>query len=68
VIDDDLQGFQTVDRIIPVMVSSLRESHCQALDLYFAAKELLRVFTDAAAHIPRHRRNSWVESLLLLSF
>lgn len=48
---------QTIDGIVPVMVSSLKEAHSQPLDLYIASREFLRVFTDAANHIPRHRRN-----------
>ncbi|KAF8966928.1 armadillo-type protein [Flammula alnicola] len=58
---DDSYSFkvvqQTIDGIVPVMVSSLKENHSQPLDLYVASKEFLRVFTDAANHIPRHRRN-----------
>lgn len=51
---------QTIDGIVPVMVSSLKEAHSQPLDLYLASKEFLRVFSDAANHIPRHRRNKFV--------
>jgi U3 small nucleolar RNA-associated protein 10 len=57
---------QTIDGIVPVMVSSLKEVHPQSHDLYIASKEFLRVFTDAANHIPRHRRNKSV--LTIYSF
>lgn len=42
------------------MVSSLKGTHTQQLDLYIGSKEFLRVFTDAANHIPRHRRTKSV--------
>lgn len=48
---------QTIDSIVPVMVASLKQSHFQGLDLFIGAKDFLRVFTDAANHVPRHRRN-----------
>ena len=44
------------------MVSSLKDAHSQPLDLYIASREFLRVFTDAANHIPRHRRNKSVSN------
>lgn len=49
------------------MVSSLKGAHSQPLDLYLAAKEFLRVFTDAANHIPRHRRNKYVAFAAIVS-
>ncbi|KAJ3965955.1 hypothetical protein EV361DRAFT_608730 [Lentinula raphanica] len=56
---------KTVDSIVPVMVSSLKRSHPSGgLDLHIAAREFLRVFTDAANHIPRHRRNNFFSHLV----
>ena len=60
---DDLIFLQTIDGIVPVMVSSLKEAHTNSFDLYLASKEFLRVFSDAANHIPRHRRNKLVHVL-----
>ena len=42
------------------MTSSLKLAYDQQIDLYIASREFLRVFTDAANHIPRHRRNKFV--------
>ncbi|KJA17838.1 hypothetical protein HYPSUDRAFT_191636 [Hypholoma sublateritium FD-334 SS-4] len=65
---DDSYSFkvvqQTIEGIVPVMVSSLKEAHSQPLDLYIASREFLRVFTDAANHIPRHRRNNFFAHLV----
>ncbi|KAF8064012.1 hypothetical protein FPV67DRAFT_198389 [Lyophyllum atratum] len=65
---DDTYSFkvvqQTVDSIVPVMVSSLKRAHTQALDLYIGSKDFLRVFTDAANHIPRHRRTNFFAHLI----
>lgn len=47
---------QTIDGIVPVMVNSLKGSNTDKLTLYIAARSFLRIFTDAANHIPRHRR------------
>lgn len=61
---DDSYSFkvvqQTIEGIVPVMVSSLKQAHTDSLALYIASKEFLRVFTDAASHVPRHRRNQCV--------
>ncbi|KAJ7146113.1 hypothetical protein C8R44DRAFT_600928 [Mycena epipterygia] len=57
---DDSYSFKvTIDSIVPVMVSSLKRTHSATLDLYIASRDFLRVFTDAANHIPRHRRTSF---------
>ncbi|KAJ7762738.1 hypothetical protein DFH07DRAFT_813302 [Mycena maculata] len=60
---DDSYSFKvvqkTVDSIVPVMVASLKSAHSAPLDLYIASRDFLRVFTDAANHIPRHRRTSF---------
>ena len=48
--------FQTIDSIVPVMVSSLKTAHTTPLELRLASKDFLSIFTDAANHIPRHRR------------
>ncbi|KDR78387.1 hypothetical protein GALMADRAFT_245550 [Galerina marginata CBS 339.88] len=65
---DDSYSFkvvqQTIDGIVPVMVSSLKEAHSQPLDLYLASREFLRVFSDAANHVPRHRRNNFFAHLV----
>lgn len=42
------------------MAASLRRAHTTPLELYVGSREFLRVFTDAATHIPRHRRNKYV--------
>ena len=47
---------QTIDMIVPVMADSLRKQYTDRLELYVGARDFLRVFTDAASHIPRHRR------------
>ncbi|KAG6909155.1 hypothetical protein DXG01_001782 [Tephrocybe rancida] len=64
---DDAYSFkvvqQTVDSIVPVMVASLKRSHVHPLDLYIGSKDFLRVFTDAANHIPRHRRTNFFAHL-----
>ncbi|KAJ6578862.1 hypothetical protein DFH09DRAFT_980162 [Mycena vulgaris] len=60
---DDSYSFKvvqrTVDSIVPIMVSSLKSAHSAQLDLYIASRDFLRVFTEAANHIPRHRRTSF---------
>ncbi|KAI6147846.1 hypothetical protein BKA82DRAFT_4145263 [Pisolithus tinctorius] len=49
----------TINSIVPVMVSSLKEKYSVGLELYVGAREFLRIFTDAAHHVPRHRRQSF---------
>ncbi|KAI6117492.1 hypothetical protein EV401DRAFT_2197674 [Pisolithus croceorrhizus] len=49
----------TVNSIVPVMVSSLKEKYSVGLELYVGAREFLRIFTDAANHVPRHRRQNF---------
>ncbi|KAG6868785.1 hypothetical protein C0993_010712 [Termitomyces sp. T159_Od127] len=65
---DDTYSFkvvqQTVDSIVPVMVASLRRAHSQTLDLYIGSRDFLKVFTDAANHIPRHRRTNFFAHLV----
>ncbi|KAI0270487.1 hypothetical protein BC834DRAFT_967272 [Gloeopeniophorella convolvens] len=60
---DDTYSFRvvqkTIDNIIPLMVSSLKEKHASRDDLLLASREFLRVFTDATNHIPRHRRTQF---------
>jgi U3 small nucleolar RNA-associated protein 10 len=51
---------QTIENIVPVMVSSLKSRHPPGLELYIGAREFLRIFTDASNHIPRHRRQKYV--------
>ncbi|ESK96722.1 u3 small nucleolar RNA-associated protein 10 [Moniliophthora roreri MCA 2997] len=65
---DDAYSFavvqKTVGSIVPVMVSSLKRSHNSRLELYIGARDFLRVFTDAANHIPRHRRANFFAHLV----
>ncbi|KIY65181.1 hypothetical protein CYLTODRAFT_357230 [Cylindrobasidium torrendii FP15055 ss-10] len=60
---DDMYSFtvvqKTVDNIVPVMVASLRDANKGKMELLMASREFLRVFTDAANHIPRHRRTNF---------
>ncbi|TFY70773.1 hypothetical protein EVG20_g2223 [Dentipellis fragilis] len=64
---DDIYSFRvvqkTIDNIVPVMVSSLREKHPDRLDLQIASRDFLRIFTEAANHIPRHRRTHFFTHL-----
>ena len=46
------------------MVSSLKRTYSESLNLYIGSKDFLRVFTDATNHIPRHRRTRCVAALL----
>ncbi|KAH9989552.1 hypothetical protein BJV77DRAFT_1069406 [Russula vinacea] len=50
---------KTIDSIIPLMVSSLKEKHDSRESLLLASKDFLRVFTDATNHVPRHRRTQF---------
>ncbi|KAL0952425.1 hypothetical protein HGRIS_006698 [Hohenbuehelia grisea] len=65
---DDTYSFRvvqkTIDSIVPVMASSLKQAHARGLDLYIAAKEFLHVFSDAALHIPKHRRTNFFAHLV----
>jgi len=42
------------------MVSSLKAKHPNKMTLYTGSRDFLRIFTDAANHIPRHRRTKFV--------
>ncbi|KAK0447887.1 uncharacterized protein EV420DRAFT_1647628 [Desarmillaria tabescens] len=55
---DDTYSFTVVQKC-QVMVSSLKRSHSSRMDLHLGSREFLRVFTDAANHIPRHRRTNF---------
>ena len=55
---------QTIDSIVPVMVASLKEHHGSGMTLYHASREFLRVFTNAANHVPRHRRVNFFSHLV----
>ena len=57
-LDKSLTTLQTIDSIVPVMIASLKDSHSERFDLYLASRTFLRIFTDAANHIPRHRRTA----------
>lgn len=60
---DDSYSFKvvqnTINSIVPVMVSSLQAKYSKGLELYIGAREFLRIFTDAAHHVPRHRRENF---------
>jgi len=57
---------ETIDNVVPTLVSSLKEQHMTRLDLMIASKDFLRIFTDAANHIPRHRRIRYIIQLIRL--
>ncbi|TFK48252.1 hypothetical protein OE88DRAFT_1664727 [Heliocybe sulcata] len=65
---DDAYSFnavqKTIDSIVPVMVSSLKEGHPEKLQLWIASRDFLRIFVDAASHIPRHRRANFFSHLI----
>ena len=48
---------QTLDAIVPALVSSTKRTSGSRDKLVGDLKDLVRVFTDAATHVPRHRRN-----------
>ncbi|GAA6060808.1 hypothetical protein JCM10212_000581 [Sporobolomyces blumeae] len=47
---------QTLEKIVPPLVKALQKTARGRENLVANLKELLRAFTDAAAHVPRHRR------------
>jgi U3 small nucleolar RNA-associated protein 10 len=47
---------QTLDSIVPALVKAMQKSASGREGLLAELKDLLRAFTDAAAHVPRHRR------------
>ncbi|KAI0311668.1 hypothetical protein OF83DRAFT_1068421 [Amylostereum chailletii] len=65
---DDTYSFpdlsQTVDSIVPVMVSSMKEKYQEHLELLVGSRDFVRIFTDAANHIPRHRRTQFFVHLV----
>ncbi|KAF9034474.1 hypothetical protein BDZ89DRAFT_1158021 [Hymenopellis radicata] len=65
---DDTYSFtvvqKTIDNIVPVMVKSLKHSHTSRMELLLGSREFLRVFSDAANHIPRHRRTNFFVHLV----
>ncbi|KAI0712775.1 armadillo-type protein [Cerioporus squamosus] len=65
---DDTYSFRvvqkTIDSIVPAMVSALKEAHGSGTDLHHASREFLRVFTNAAKHVPRHRRVNFFSHLV----
>ncbi|SPO26583.1 related to UTP10 - nucleolar protein, component of the small subunit processome [Ustilago trichophora] len=68
---DDAFSFSVVEKvlqsIVPALVSSLRASDA-AKESKFAllceARAFVRIFTDAAAHVPRHRRQTFFRLLV----
>ncbi|CAD6935919.1 unnamed protein product [Tilletia caries] len=67
---DDSYSFeivqQTLQSIIPAYVQSLRASSQSGdhFELLRHGRTFMRIFTDAATHIPRHRRQTFFKSLL----
>ncbi|KAI0052438.1 hypothetical protein FA95DRAFT_1483564 [Auriscalpium vulgare] len=65
---DDTYSFRviqkTIDNIVPVMTSSLKDQHTERFHLQLASRDFLRVFTDAANHVPRHRRTPFFVHLI----
>ncbi|ORY85937.1 U3 small nucleolar RNA-associated protein 10 [Leucosporidium creatinivorum] len=49
---------KTLESIVPALVKSTKRSSSSRDALVSDLKELLSIFTDAAAHVPRHRRIS----------
>ncbi|BGP43235.1 snoRNA-binding rRNA-processing protein utp10 [Rhodotorula kratochvilovae] len=47
---------QTLDNIVPALVKAMQKTADGRDGLLAELKDLLRAFTDAAAHVPRHRR------------
>ena len=64
---DVLTSPQTIDSVLPVMTSSLKAKHASSIGLHVALREFLSIFTDAANHIPRHRRIRWVHGTPVMS-
>lgn len=56
---DDAYSFSVVERTIentvPVIVKSMRGKASNDLDLFIEARPLLRIFTDMAQRLPKHR-------------
>ncbi|KDQ16943.1 hypothetical protein BOTBODRAFT_144298 [Botryobasidium botryosum FD-172 SS1] len=65
---DDSYSFKvvqkTVDSIVPVIVASFKEAHKSLHDLHIQSRDFLRIFTDASAHVPKHRRNKFFAHLI----
>ncbi|KAF8654764.1 hypothetical protein AX16_003419 [Volvariella volvacea WC 439] len=65
---DDAYSFsvvqKTIENIVPIVVSSLKRQHQEGVQLYKVSREFLTVFTDAANHVPRHRRTKFYTHLI----
>ncbi|KAK0549665.1 snoRNA-binding rRNA-processing protein utp10 [Tilletia horrida] len=67
---DDSYSFeivhQTLQSIIPAYIQSLHQENKggEELTLLKRGRSFMRIFTDAATHIPRHRRQTFFKSLL----
>ncbi|KAH8112066.1 hypothetical protein DFH11DRAFT_1788270 [Phellopilus nigrolimitatus] len=65
---DDSYSFKviqkTTESIVPVATASLKQKHNNTLDLFIGSRDLIRTFTDAFTHIPRHRRTSFFTHLV----
>ncbi|GAA5959351.1 hypothetical protein JCM21900_000701 [Sporobolomyces salmonicolor] len=49
---------QTLEKIVPPLVKAMQKSATGREGLVIDLKDLLKAFTDAAAHVPRHRRSN----------
>ncbi|KAG9044794.1 snoRNA-binding rRNA-processing protein utp10 [Tulasnella sp. UAMH 9824] len=55
---------KTIEGIVPVMVKTLKKQHDTRLDLLVGSRDFLRIFSDAAIHVPRHRRTFFFTHLV----
>ncbi|KAG8978867.1 snoRNA-binding rRNA-processing protein utp10, partial [Tulasnella sp. 427] len=55
---------KTIEGIVPVMVKSLKKQYDNRLELLVGSRDFLRIFSDAAVHIPRHRRTFFFTHLV----
>ncbi|KLO17716.1 hypothetical protein SCHPADRAFT_845947 [Schizopora paradoxa] len=65
---DDSYSFKVIQKttegIVPVVMSSLRQRFTNNHDLHIGTRDLLKTFTDAATHVPRHRRINFFNHLI----
>ncbi|TDL26887.1 hypothetical protein BD410DRAFT_763071 [Rickenella mellea] len=65
---DDSYSFRviqkTIQSIVPVMTSSLKQKFSDPLNLSIGSRDFLRIFTDASSHVPRHRRTHFFTHLV----
>jgi hypothetical protein len=46
----------SIESVLSLMISSLKEMHPSHEALLLASKDFLRIFTDAIDHVPHHHR------------